>query len=111
MKKTEKILGDFGFIVEMELDGGTVQFSALKIEQTEMDGTPIDPELYMEGWVRWDGCMNFMHDQGVYGHFCNVEHVENHCKLFKYIYREAGQMFMEKDPYLKEFFEDVERLK
>ena len=111
MKKTEKILGQFGFIVELELDGGMVEFKAFNIEQTDMDGTPISPELYMEGSVRWDGCMNFIHEQGVYGHFCQVSHVVKHCELSRYVYRTAGEMCIEKDPYLSEHFDDIGVLK
>lgn len=106
-ENTYKILGKFGFIVEFHPSDVDVTFKAHRIISTDFDGVPYENELYLEGNVKWDGCMNWAqgHDHK-YGHFCESEQIFKHCLLLEFIYKQSQSILTEIDPFYGEQFDE-----
>lgn len=55
---------------------------------------PDDKELFLSGFVKWDGCSNWDIGQK---HFCGVQEAEGIGKLLRQLYEIAGQTLPEYD--------------
>lgn len=50
---------------------------------------PNDAEVYLEGYVKWDGCAELNQGQP---HWCSVDDFQYHCHLIKYIYHRSFEL-------------------
>lgn len=67
------------------------------------DGTPHEPELYLDGTIKWDGCSHIYfgekcetgHDG--YLHLCGRHSWELHVKLMTELFDTVGKMIKQRD--------------
>lgn len=77
-----------------------LNFEAYKIKSmTEFNGNDIPEELEeikaVEGYLKWDGCMEVKFQEGGYEHFCGL-HIANQLgELFKEIYKKGSDLGMD----------------
>lgn len=118
-KTVEKVGGDFGFRVVWEVLDHWADVTAYEI--TGRDGNTERPRFgdngdldeddylkackYLEGYVKWDGCSQFIFEEGNYQHLCGGEGYDNHIQLLTYIWRRAFEL-MGRDPW-KEWTPEV----
>lgn len=95
---------ELGYYVEATEESHSVSFKVWKfvldhagLTQLRGDDNGIvenkeDAELFLSGFVKWDGCSNWRFDaeEVCALHFCSVEEAENVGKLFRELYRHAA---------------------
>lgn len=74
------------FVIDIE-DGDhetCIKFKVFEVASWDSDTKmPIDQELYLEGYIKWDGCSHFWFgDEDSYIHMCGKQCFENHKKVF-----------------------------
>lgn len=68
-----------------------LEFEVYHILSMDTNGEDIQIEecFEVEGWVNFDGCMNWRTNETTYNHFCNMNMVKNFYELLIIIYKEA----------------------
>jgi hypothetical protein len=87
MKKIIKYYPEAWFKVEYEVEEITVKFKAWKIQSLDEDNPKKsdigNDEPNIEGYIKWDGCLNFKQDD----HYCGMYHAKQTLLLMTEIYR------------------------
>jgi len=97
----EDVGGDFGFRCQWIYDGHRAEVVAYQImgrdhidqplfghECADAEPTEGTPK-YLDGFVKWDGCSQFIFEQGEYQHLCGADSYHQHIQLLRYIWRRA----------------------
>lgn len=61
----------------------------IEFECFEIHGGDIDTRSSIKGSIKFDGCVNFTHDD----HYCGIHRAEQVLELFKEIYKYAEKTF------------------
>jgi hypothetical protein len=104
----------FGFRLKWEIQSYWINVKAYEITSYDVDdyskiyfhtknapGYPDDTEriedadIYLEGYVKWDGCSELQ--QGQQYHWCGVNGYKNHIALLNYIYNRAMELMSDAD--------------
>lgn len=105
----EHILAPFGFVLRWSVQSHWADVTAWKVEAREADGdplriefhrdgathypdstsTPDKAEAYLQGFVKWDGCMEL--DMGQ-PHWCGAGCVHGHIELLRHVYVRALEL-------------------
>jgi len=70
-----------------------IDYSVYRIESLDEDdptNSDIDPELYMSGFIKWDGCTEFSIERV---HECGLYYVRQLQKLLERLYEESSKFF------------------
>lgn len=92
---TEDVLGDYGFRLEWSVHSHYAEVTARLINDRDGDSVDVDDEVYLTGYVKWDGCTEL--DQGC-NHWCGPCHYTRHFALLKHIYLRAFEL-MDRTPW------------
>lgn len=89
MKKRKKRIDeayDF-FELEYEYDDYVMSFKVYEIIAITMENEIDEKELYLSGYIKWDGCSNLEFNDNL--HLCGCIYWKKHVKLMEEIYRTA----------------------
>lgn len=83
--------GDFiNFLIEFEKgdDETSVNFNVFEVTSWNADDNkPIDNELYLKGYIKWDGCSHIWFGDGDgYLHLCGKHYFDQHKKVIDAIW-------------------------
>ena len=85
-KTVIKFYEDAWYKVEYVIGEITLDFKAWKIIGLDGENSEVEKEPHVWGTVKWDDCVNFMHEEG-YSHYCGIHHVEQYNLLWNEIYK------------------------
>ena len=92
-----------GYCVEAKLVDHHVDFVVYESDY------PDDQHMYINGYVKWDGCSNWFWDRREYQlqlHFCDIGEIRRFGKLIEAMQRWAAELMPEnKEDILHEGFE------
>jgi hypothetical protein len=101
------IIGVWGFVVVWSVESQWANLKAYKITARPDDGRPLfakknweslpndetehldDAEIYLEGFVKWDGCSELNQGQP---HWCGPDDYKKHMAILKWIYHRAFEL-------------------
>ena len=96
------------FLINIEPDiEYSMTFEVFEVAGWECDEqhTPIDLELYMTGFIKWDGCSHVWfgekeedQKQDGYLHLCGKAQWDKHCKMMMAVYDLAERTITKYDP-------------
>lgn len=106
-RRTEDVLGEFGFRVLWETEECCAKATAYEImardgktgeplfdAQEDTENAPVqslyDAEIYLTVLVKWDGCTH-VNSPG-YWHWCGPVYYRKHIALVEYLYRRAFEL-------------------
>lgn len=76
LKKEELIL----FLIKFEEQNfeGSASFDVYEVTSWKENNEVCDTELYLDGFIKWDGCSEISFGNGLPIHFCGKKHFERH---------------------------------
>ena len=79
---------------------GNPEYSETSFEFELKEIVNNEPEPYMEGFIKWDGCANVRYNDEGYLHYCGLEGFERHNALIRKLYQIAKESMNRDDDYL-----------
>lgn len=75
-------------------ESGGLECSFRIFDNHDFAGNP-DPEPEWEGWVKWDGCINWKASHGNYHHFCGHDNAVDLLEAFAEVRRKTAELLFE----------------
>lgn len=86
-KTVVKYYEDAWYKVQYVINEITLDFIAWKIIELDGENSKVGKEPYIRGTIKWDDCVDFVHEEGRHYHYCGIHHVEQYNLLWKEIYK------------------------
>ena len=82
---------DLWYRVQYKIHDAHIDFEAWKIESQSDngEGIRIDYNKSVEGFIKWDGCMEVTHKE----HYCGLDYADQYLGIIKEIYKLKERAF------------------